>query len=55
MQEGHSPGHPGIKEDSISKITNTKWGSGVVQVAKHLPGKHEALSSTTVLPKKNHR
>jgi hypothetical protein len=36
----------GIKQDPISKITNTKMAGGVAQVIEHLIIKPEALTST---------
>jgi hypothetical protein len=36
---------PGIKQDPISKITNTKKAGNMVQKVEYLPNKHQALSS----------
>jgi hypothetical protein len=35
----------GKKQDPLSKITRAKITAGVVQAVKHLPHKHQALSS----------
>jgi hypothetical protein len=43
---------PGIKQDPISKITNTKRAGVVTQVGECLPSNHKALSSITSTFKK---
>jgi hypothetical protein len=42
---------PGIKQDSISKITKAKRAGDVAQVVEHLPSKGKALSSKSIPPK----
>jgi hypothetical protein len=46
---------PGIKQDPISKITNTKRTGGMVQVVKHLPIKCKVLSSITSTNNNNNK
>jgi hypothetical protein len=36
----------------MGKISKAKRAGGVVQVVEGLPGKHKALSSNPILPKK---
>jgi hypothetical protein len=42
----------GIKQDPLLKITYTKRVGRVAQVVKHLPSKHEVLSSISSTTKK---